>query len=326
MISGFWALPAGCVLDLCFGDPHWLPHPVAAIGKWIGWLEKKLRRALPDTPRGQLAGGAVLAALTPVLAWGISAGLLWGLGRVSPWLALAAESWMCYQILAARCLRDESMAVYRQLKKGDLPAARQAVSRIVGRDTENLDEAGVTRAAVETVAENAGDGVVAPLLYLALGGAPLGFFYKAINTMDSMVGYQNERYLYFGRAAARLDDAANYLPARGAGLAMVAAAWLTPGMDGKNAWRIWRRDRRNHKSPNSAQTESAAAGALGVRLAGDAWYFGKLVKKPTIGDDLRPIEPEDIPRTCRLMLAASLLWALPCLALRALLLGGFGWN
>ena len=285
----FWALPAGCILDLCFGDPHWLPHPVAWMGKWISWLEQKLRRVLPGAPRGQLAGGAVLAAVTPVLAWGLSAGLLWALGQASPWLALAAESWMCYQILAARCLRDESMAVYRQLKKGDLPAARQAVSRIVGRDTENLDEAGVTRAAVETVAENASDGVIAPLFYLALGGAPLGFLYKAINTMDSMVGYQNEKDLSFGRAAAR-------------------------------------RDRRNHKSPNSAQTESAAAGTLGVRLAGDAYYFGKLVKKPAIGDELRPIEAEDIPRTCRLMLGASLLWAVPCLALRALLLGGVGWN
>ncbi len=321
-----WALPAGCVLDLCFGDPHWLPHPVTLMGKWIGWLEKKLRRAPLDTPWDQLAGGAVLAAVTPVLFGGLSAGLLWALGRVSPWLSLAAESWMCYQILAARCLRDESMEVYRQLKKGDLPAARQAVSRIVGRDTENLDQDGVARAAVETVAENASDGVIAPLFYLALGGAPLGFFYKAVNTMDSMVGYQNETYRYFGRAAARLDDAANYLPARLAGLFMIAAAWLTPGMDGKNAWRIWRRDRRNHKSPNSAQTESAAAGALGVRLAGGAWYFGQLVKKPTIGDDLRPIQPEDIPRACRLMFGASLLWAVPCLILRAALLGGFGWN
>ena len=175
---------------------------------------------------------------------------------------------------------------------------------IVGRDTERLTEEGIIRAAVETVAENASDGVIAPLCYIALGGPVLGFLYKGINTMDSMVGYHNEKYEYFGRAAARLDDAANFIPSRFSALLMVGAAFVLR-MDWRNGWRIFLRDRRNHKSPNSAQTEAACAGILGVRLAGDAWYFGKLVKKPYIGDDSRPVEAEDIVRANRLMYAAE---------------------
>ena len=201
---------------------------------------------------------------------------------------------------------QESTNVYRELTKPDLPAARIAVSRIVGRDTQALTAEGVTKAAVETVAENASDGVIAPLFYMLLGGAPLALTYKAINTMDSMVGYKNERYLHFGRAAAKLDDIANFLPSRIAALLWVAAAALT-GNDARSAWRIWRRDRRNHASPNSAQTESACAGALNVQLAGPAYYFGQYYPKPTIGDAVRPIEPEDIRRADRMMYAESLL-------------------
>ena len=216
------------------------------------------------------------------------------------------------------CIRDRSTNVYRELTKPDLPAARIAVSRIVGRDTQALTAEGVTKAAVETVAENASDGVIAPLLYMLLGGAPLALTYKAINTMDSMVGYKNERYLRFGRAAAKLDDIANYLPSRIAALLWVAAAALT-GNDARSAWRIWRRDRRNHASPNSAQTESACAGALNVQLAGPAYYFGQYYPKPTIGDAVRPIEPEDIRRADRMMYAESLLALALGLVIRGIL-------
>ena len=224
----------------------------------------------------------------------------------------------CGQALAAKGLVQESTNVYRELTKPDLPAARIAVSRIVGRDTQALTAEGVTKAAVETVAENASDGVIAPLLYMLLGGAPLALTYKAINTMDSMVGYKNERYLRFGRAAAKLDDIANYLPSRIAALLWVAAAALT-GNDARSAWRIWRRDRRNHASPNSAQTESACAGALNVQLAGPAYYFGQYYPKPTIGDAVRPIEPEDIRRADRMMYAESLLALALGLVIRGIL-------
>jgi adenosylcobinamide-phosphate synthase len=238
--------------------------------------------------------------------------LLRWLGRVSVWARFALESFWCFQLLAAKSLKKESMKVYDALAAGDLPLARTQVGWIVGRDTGALTEAGVTKAAVETVAENASDGVVAPLFYLLLGGAPLGLLYKAVNTMDSMVGYRSERYRYFGTAAARLDDVLNFLPARIAGVFMALAAHLG-GFDGKNAWRVFRRDRYNHKSPNSAQTESAMAGALRVQLAGDAYYFGELVHKKTIGDDLRPVVPADIPAANRLMYRTAGL----CLALFA---------
>ena len=207
-MTALWALLLGYGLDLLFGDPHWLPHPVVLMGKCIAGLEKGLRRLLPDTPGGQLAGGAVLALVLPLGSFGLAYLLLWCCGLVHPGFRLAVESFLCYQVLATKSLRVESMKVYWELEKGDLPAARQAVGRIVGRDTQALTAEGVTKAAVETVAENTGDGVVAPMVFLALGGAPLGLLYKAINTMDSMVGYRNERYLYFGRVPARLDDAA----------------------------------------------------------------------------------------------------------------------
>lgn len=203
------------------------------------------------------------------------------------------------------------MKVYRCLKYQTLEEARKAVSMIVGRDTQSLTETGVTKAAVETVAESTSDGIIAPMFYMAIGGVPLMFLYKAINTMDSMLGYKNEKYLYFGRCAAKLDDAANFIPARISGCLMVAAAFLC-GLDGKNAWKMFRRDRRNHASPNSAHTESAMAGALNVQLAGDAWYFGKLYKKPFIGDDIRPIECEDICRADRLMYGTAILGAAVC--------------
>ena len=312
------AVLGGFVLDSVFGDPAWLPHPVVYMGKAISHLEKFLRTRLPKTPQGELLGGRILAFCLPVGTFVFTSLVCLGAAKISPWLGLAVQMFWCGQALAAKGLAQESTNVYKELVKSDLPAARKAVSRIVGRDTQNLTLEGVTKAAVETVAENASDGVIAPLLYMLLGGAPLALTYKAINTMDSMVGYKNEKYLYFGRAAAKLDDVANYIPSRLAGLLWCAAAALT-GNDAKNACRIWRRDRRSHASPNSAQTESACAGALNVQLAGPAYYFGEYYDKPTIGDAIRPIEPEDICRANKMMYAESLLALVLGLLLRGIL-------
>lgn len=314
----FWAVLGGFLLDALFGDPTWLPHPVVLMGRCISALEKHLRTALPKTPRGELAGGAAVAAVLPLGTLAVTGLACWAAARLHPALGLALQMLWCGQALAAKGLAQESCNVYKELAKGDLPAARRAVARIVGRDTQNLTAAGVTRAAVETVAENTSDGVIAPLLYMLLGGAPLALTYKAINTMDSMLGYKNEKYLYFGRCAAKLDDAANWLPSRLAALLWVAAAALT-GNSARGAWRIWRRDRRRHASPNSAQTESACAGALGVQLAGPAYYFGEYYDKPTIGDPLREIEPRDILRANRMMYAESLLALVLGLAVRLML-------
>ena len=314
----FWAVLGGFLLDALFGDPAWLPHPVVLMGRCISALEKHLRTALPRTPRGELAGGAAVAAVLPLGTLAVTGLACWAAARLHPALGLALQMLWCGQALAAKGLAQESRNVYKELAKGDLPAARRAVARIVGRDTQNLTAAGVTRAAVETVAENTSDGVIAPLLYMLLGGAPLALTYKAINTMDSMLGYKNEKYLYFGRCAAKLDDAANWLPSRLAALLWVAAAALT-GNSARGAWRIWRRDRRRHASPNSAQTGSACAGALGVQLAGPAYYFGEYYDKPTIGDPLREIEPWDILRANRMMYAESLLALVLGLAVRLML-------
>jgi len=295
MTARLICLLLGVLLDLIVGDPRDLPHPVRAIGALITALEQTLRQIFPVTPTGELWAGRVLTVLTA----GLSAGLTWGVLRLLHWacapLAYALAVLLCSQCLAAKSLRQESMKVHKALTEGDLSGARQAVSMIVGRDTDRLDETGVAKAAVETVAENFSDGVIAPLLFLAVGGPVLGIFYKAVNTMDSMVGYQNNRYLYFGRCAAKLDDLLNLIPARLSGIMLCLAAPLT-GLSGREAWRIFRRDRKNHKSPNSAHTEAAAAGALGVSLGGPNYYFGTLVEKPAIGDAARPVEPEDIRR------------------------------
>ncbi len=300
------ALVLGFCLDLLLGDPRWAPHPVRAIGALIAGLERSLRRLFPKSPAGETAAGVVLVVLTLCVPTGLTVLALEVCRRVSIWLAFGVEVLLCYQLLAMRSLRTESGEVYEALKVGDLAEARRSVSMIVGRDTDRLDACGVAKAAVETVAENTSDGVIAPLIFMALGGAPLGMFYKAANTMDSMVGYKNSQYLYFGRAAARLDDLLNLLPARIAGVLMCLGAVLC-GYDGRGAWKIFLRDRKNHKSPNSAHTEAACAGALGVRLAGSSYYFGRLVEKPTIGDDLRPVEPLDILRAGRLMYATAFL-------------------
>jgi len=297
-------LPMGFLLDLLLGDPHWLYHPVRAIGALISALEHLLRRLLPATRRGELAGGVLLAAAVPLFSAAAALALLLLAARLHWGVWLALETLFTYQLLAAKSLRVESMAVYHPLSRGDLPAARICLSRIVGRDTAALASADVARAAVETVAENTTDGVVAPLCFLALGGAPFGFLYKAVNTLDSMVGYRNARYLYFGRASARLDDLFNFVPARLSALLMIAAAAICR-QNPSAAWRIWRRDRRRHPSPNCAHTEAACAGALGVALGGNAHYSGVLHTKPVLGDPLRPLQPQDIPRSCRLMTACA---------------------
>ncbi len=291
-------------LDAVFGDPHYSWHPAVLIGRLISALETGIRPRFPDTARGELAGGALLAGAVIAASTAIPMLLLAGARRISRYFGAGLEIFFCYQLLAARSLRDESMKVCKALRKGETEEAREAVSMIVGRDTKELDEAGITRAAVETVAENTSDGVIAPLLYMAIGGAPLGFLYKAVNTMDSMIGYRNDKYQYFGRAAARLDDLLNFLPSRISGILMVLVS-RPLGLDGKNALRIFLRDRKKHASPNSAQTEAACAGALHLRLAGDASYGGKVHHKPYIGDDDRPIEAEDIARAGRLMYGAS---------------------
>ena len=300
------AIIAGFILDLIFGDPHWLPHPICLIGNLIGFIERNLRPRLEPNKGALLLGGALMVIIVLVISFVVPMAILLAAGMVSPWLAFALETLMCYQIFATKCLRDESMKVYDALHKQDLADARVKLSWIVGRDTQNLDEEEITKGAVETVAENTADGIIAPMFYMFLGGVPLAFLYKGINTMDSRVGYRNDKFLYFGRCAAKLDDLANLLPARITGLVMIGAAFVL-GLDGKNAWKIFWRDRYNHLSPNSAMTESVTAGALNIQLGGDHFYFGKLVHKDTIGDDIRPVCPEDIVKTNRLLYMTAVL-------------------
>ena len=305
------SLLLGFLLDCLLGDPHSIPHPVVAIGKLISGLEKLLRRLFPKTNLGEIAAGAVLWVLTVAVSFLVPLAILWACGQVSPWLRVAGSSLMCWQILAAKSLKTESMKVYTALKSGTIEDARHAVSMIVGRDTKELDAPAVARAAVETVAENCSDGVIAPMVFFALGGAPLAFAYKAVNTMDSMLGYVEMPYKNIGLVPAKLDDVFNFIPARLCALAMLASGGLL-GLNVKNGWKIFKRDRYHHASPNSAQTESVCAGLLGLRLAGDAWYHGVLHKKPYIGDALREITPEDIPLSCKLMYGTTLVMLALC--------------
>lgn len=314
------ALTAGFILDFILGDPEGLWHPVQGIGSVISFLEKSIRKVCPKTRTGERAGGVLLVVLTLAVSVSVPGILLLAAGRISPVLLFLAEMLFTWQMLAVKSLRKESRRVYDALEQEGLPAGRKAVSRIVGRDTERLTEDGVIKAAVETVAENTSDGVVAPLLYTALGGCTLGCIYKAINTMDSMVGYRNEKYQYFGTAAAKLDDIANFIPARISALLMIVSARLC-SFDAKNAWKVFRRDRWKHPSPNSAQTESVCAGALQIQLAGDAVYFGQVHHKPTLGDPIRPVEAEDIPRANELMYVTAWLTLVLCIALRLILIG-----
>lgn len=327
MCYHIFAFIAGFVLDLLIGDPHFIPHPVRLIGSLISFCDKRLncdagynisekKLNLIKYKRG------VLLAFTVIFAtFAISVIIIVAAYSINLYAGVIVEAVMTWQILATKCLRVESMRVYDALRTDGVDAGRMAVSMIVGRDTSVLDAAGVTRAAVETIAENTSDGVIAPMLYTAIGGPVLGFVYKAVNTMDSMLGYKNDKYMYFGRFAARLDDVVNFIPARISAYLMIAAAFIGGRQfDGKNAYRIFKRDRFNHASPNSAQTESVCAGALRVQLAGDAVYFGKLVKKKYIGDGLREIEYEDIKRANRLMYITAFLCELLSVAVMSLVL------
>ena len=325
MCYHIFAFIAGFVLDLLIGDPHFIPHPVRLIGSLISFFDKRLncdagynssekKLNLIKYKRGMLLAFTVIFA-----TFAISVIIIVAAYSINLYAGVIAEAVMTWQILATKCLRVESMRVYDALRTDGVDAGRRAVSMIVGRDTSVLDAAGVTRAAVETIAENTSDGVIAPMLYTAIGGPVLGFVYKAVNTMDSMLGYKNDKYMYFGRFAARLDDVVNFIPARISAYLMIAAAFIGGRQfDGKNAYRIFKRDRFNHASPNSAQTESVCAGALRVQLAGDAVYFGKLVKKKYIGDGLREIEYEDIKRANRLMYITAFLCELLSVAVMSL--------
>ncbi len=293
----------GFIIDFFVGDPYSIPHPVVYIGKWISFFDGKFRKG---DPHKDFVRGIITVILVTVISTCVPALVLAIAWIIHPFVYLIINSIMCWQLLAARQLVKESMKVCRELKKGDVEAARKAVSYIVGRDTDVLDEKGICRAAIETVAENTSDGVIAPLIWIFLFGAVGGFFYKSVNTMDSMIGYKNDKYLYFGRAAAKTDDFVNFIPARISALLMIISCPLCR-LDMKNAYRIFRRDRMKHASPNSAQTESVCAGALNIRLAGDAVYGGIIHKKDYIGDPFRETEPNDIKKAGNLMYTASLL-------------------
>jgi adenosylcobinamide-phosphate synthase len=291
---------AAVLLDLLLGDPRWLPHPVVLIGRLITALEKGLRRIVQN----ERAGGVLLLVLTVGITCGVVLAVIEGAYAVSPYTGFAAAVFLSYTCLAARSLHLESRLVADALARGELAEARKYLSFIVGRDTEGLDEPEIWRATVETVAENTSDGVIAPLFYLILGGPPLALAYKAVNTLDSMVGYRNERYLRFGWASARCDDLLNFIPARLTGLLMVAVAPLI-GLSARAAWRVMRRDGRNHSSPNSGIPEAAAAGALGVRLGGTNVYSGVSVAKPTIGEPMQPLSLTAYQGAVRLMYGAE---------------------
>lgn len=309
----------GFLLDLVLGDPYCFPHPIRLIGRLITGIEKKLHKEKTNKKSNKDNAdfwcGIVLVIMVLVSVVTVVLLILCLAYRIHPYMGMAVECIMTYQILAVKCLKVESMKVYKCLHSGDIKQARATVSMIVGRDTEQLDEEAITKAAIETIAENTSDGVIAPMLYLAIGGPVLGFLYKAINTMDSMIGYKNDKYLYFGRAAAKLDDFVNYLPSRiSAGLMIAASFFAGREFSVRGAWKIYKRDCNKHASPNSGQTEAVCAGALGIKLAGDASYFGKTVKKPYIGDALRNIEYEDIRRANRLMYVTAWLCEVICLS------------
>ena len=306
MFSSLCACLIGFVLDLAVGDPYWMFfHPIRLIGKMIAGGERMFRKLFGDTQSGQLAAGVCMVVSISSISFLVPFLILYICTQINPVLALVAESILCYFLFAVKSLKDESMKVYKALKTGDIKESRKAVSMIVGRDTNALEEEGVAKAAIETVAENTSDGIIAPMLFMIIGGAPLGYFYKAVNTMDSMIGYKNQTYLYFGRCAARTDDVVNYIPARISAIFMLAASFLFPKFNGKNAWKIYKRDRKKSESPNAAQTETVCAGALNIRLLGDAYYFGELHKKEYIGEPIEEVTPEKIVEVNKLLYATA---------------------
>lgn len=303
------AVLAGYLLDILIGDPAWFPHPVRIIGWWASRMEKRLRAKYPDDREGQMKAGRRMVIVIPLVTFLVSGGICWGLYAYDHLIGMIPQVLWCWQCLASRDLAKHSKNVWYALEEGDLFEAQEAVGEIVGRDVDGLDEAGVTRATVETVAESSSDGVIAPLFYMLFAGAPLALTYKAINTLDSMFGYKTPEYRYFGFYAAKLDDLANLIPSR-----LAARFWIVAAFFTRNDWRgardIWKRDRSKHPSPNAGQCEAACAGALGVWLGGPSRYFGHLVKKPYIGDNLRDIENDDILRANRMMYVAGFLYLL----------------
>lgn len=319
-----YAMILGFFMDLILGDPHRMIHPVQIIGWFIDKLKKALQHliygcsyeqvkeeGIERKPGAELLAGYFLTLVIVLGTFFVMTGILFLAGKVHPYLAFALELWFIYRILATKSLKTESMKVYRKLKEGDLPGARKEISYLVGRDTQNLSESEIAKADVETIAENTADGIIAPMFFIALGGAPLGFAYKAVNTLDSMVAYRNDELIHIGHASAKLDDVCNFIPARLAAAMMILASAILR-FDVKGAVRIFKRDRFNHLSPNSAQTEAVAAGALNIQLGGTHEYFGKPVVKPTIGDDIRPVEYEDIRRTNQLLYVSAFLSLIVC--------------
>ena len=326
-----YAMILGFALDLIVGDPHGLIHPVQIIGWFITKIKKGLQKliygcsyeevkekGIPRKEKAELLCGYVLTFVIVVGTFVVIYSILFLAEKIHPVFAFVLEAFFIYQILATKSLKKESMKVYARLKEGDLAGARVEISYLVGRDTMELDESEVAKADVETIAENTADGIIAPLFFIALGGAPLGFAYKAVNTLDSMVAYRNEELLHIGHASAHLDDVCNFIPARLAAVLMIMASFILR-LDTKGAIRIFKRDRFNHLSPNSAQTEAVAAGALNIQLGGTHLYFGKPVVKPTIGDDIRPVEYEDIKRTNQLLYVSAFLMLLVGVGIHALI-------
>lgn len=296
---------AAWVLDLLIGDPYWFPHPVKWMGKYINFFEEKVR-SITSSSNGLKIGGVLLTVTLVLLTYVTAEGMLIAAKKIHIGIYLIVNILLLWSCIAAKCLQKEAVKVYNALKSKDLGLARKQLAYIVGRDTMQLNEKEITRAAVETVLENTSDGVIAPLFYMFIGGAPLALAYKAINTMDSMVGYKNEKYFYFGWASAKLDDIANYIPARLTGILIVITSFFL-NLDYKESFRILKRDRRNHSSPNSAYAEAAGAGALGIQLGGSNTYFGKVVEKPTIGDVKKEIQIENILTSVKLMYGAAVL-------------------
>lgn len=318
------SLIIGYILDLIFGDPSFLYHPVIFIGKVIKYSEIILRKIFPKNKVGEFIAGIFLVLIVVGITTGLAFLILFGCYKLNFYLYFAVSTFMCYQILATKCLKDSAIKVYKDLDTGTLDDARYSVSMIVGRETKNLTEEGVVKACVESVAESSSDGVIAPMFYMFLGGPILGFFYKAINTMDSMVGYKNDKYFYFGKVAARLDDFFNLIPARLSGFMIIIASGIL-GYDFKNAFKIFFRDRYKHESPNSAQCEAPMAGALDIMLAGDAVYEGKIEHKPTLGDDIKKPDKNDIKKSIKILYVMSIIWVLFFCAIKLLVWSLIKW-
>lgn len=313
------AIVCGFVLDILFGDPLWLPHPICLIGNLIGFLEKKLRKIAGEDSSNLLFAGLFLVIITLAFSFAVPYYILALAKTVSPWLAFAIEVLMFYQIFAIKSLKDESEKVYDKLVHSTIEQARIQLSWIVGRDTAELSKEEVAKGTIETIAENTADGVIAPMFFMFIGGAPLAFLYKGINTMDSMVGYKNDKFLYFGRCAAKLDDVANFIPARISAILMIMAT-VALKYNYKNALKVFLRDRYKHLSPNSAQTESVVAGALGITLGGGHYYFGKFVQKEIMGDKINEVSFDDIKKTNKIMYVSASIGLLTFLIIKILYL------